>query len=80
VIFFTPRKFSSTGSSPSEITEIFGITPWKFKKQFDPFRNFPFPTPLGNISTSDPSQIQKISDPSENLVNRGVCILNGMAL
>jgi hypothetical protein len=65
-------------------------TPLKIKKKyFDPLENlkkilplqkFSFYNPPRKFQLGTPSEIQNFRPPSENLVNRGVWILNGMAL
>jgi hypothetical protein len=48
------------------------LTPWKIEKNFDPFRNFPFTTPLGSFNLA-PTQKLRISDPLRKISWTGGC-------
>jgi hypothetical protein len=55
------------------------LTPWKIKKYLAPSEIFLLQPPR-KFQLGTPSEIQNFRHPSENLVNSGVWILNGMAL
>jgi hypothetical protein len=71
--------FGNLLTTPSEIfvnRYTFLLPP--LQKNVDPSEIF-LSQPPSEISTWHPSEIQNFRPPSENLVNRGVWILNGMA-